>query len=71
MSLLCVISGHVDFSLGATATFMPPSSYELDVIGSADVCGSIGECPFCVDGCKGITIKGIVKDGGIDYAIDY
>ena len=71
ISLLCVLSGHLDFSLGASATYVYPTGYELDVTGSANVCGKIGICPVCEEGCKGITIRGVVKDGGIDYFIDY
>jgi hypothetical protein len=71
LELACVISGHVDLALGASASFSPPSSYEIDVQGDARLCGKLGACPFCIEGCKGITIKGVVKDGGIDYFIDF
>jgi hypothetical protein len=70
LDLLCVLSGHVDVALGASATFTPPTDYELDVEGDANLCGKIGYCPFCVQGCKGITIKGSVTDGHINYHID-
>jgi hypothetical protein len=70
VSLLCVLSGHVDWTLAASAA-KTPSGYELDLIGSADLCGKIGYCPFCVEGCKTLTVKGVVKDGGIDYFLDY
>jgi hypothetical protein len=71
LELGCVISGSVDLALGASATFTPPTSYELDLEGDARLCGKLGACPICVEGCKGITIKGVVKDGGIDYFIDF
>jgi hypothetical protein len=70
LDLACVISGHVDFSLGASVSFTPPTDYEIDVVGDANVCGSLGYCPICIQGCKGITVKGAVKDGHIDYHID-
>ena len=70
LDLACVISGHVDYSLGASVSFTPPTDYEIDVVGDANLCGSLGYCPFCIQGCKGITVKGIVKDGHIDYHID-
>ena len=44
---------------------------QLTVGGSADVCGRVGICPVCEEGCKGVTIKGVINDGGIDYFIDY
>lgn len=70
LDLICVLSGHVDVALGASATFTPPSDYEIDLVGEANICGKIGYCPFCLEGCKGITIKGVVNDGHIDYHID-
>jgi len=66
VSLLCLVSGHVDW-----ATFIQISAGKFVLGASADVCGSIGPCPFCVSGCKGITVKGILTPGGIDYSIDY
>ena len=67
IALLCVLSGHLDF-----AQFLAlDTSGKLTVGGSANVCGSIGPCPFCVSGCKGVTIKGVVTTHGIDYFIDY
>lgn len=66
VSLLCVVSGHVDWSV-----FMQLMSGQLTLGASADVCGSVGECPFCVSGCKGITVTGTLTTGGIDYSIDY
>ena len=70
ISLLCALSGSVDFELGASAG-KTPTGYELDVTGSAQACGSLGYCPFCVSGCKRVTITGTVKTGGIDYHVDY
>ena len=67
ISLICVLSGHLDF-----AEFLAlDTSGKLTVGASANVCGSIGPCPFCVSGCKGVTIKGVVSTHGIDYFIDY
>ena len=66
VSLLCLISGHVDW-----ATFIQITSGQLTLGASANVCGSIGPCPFCIEGCKGITVTGILTTGGIDYSIDY
>lgn len=66
VSLLCVVSGHVDWSV-----FMQLMYGQLTLGANADVCGSIGDCPFCVSGCKGITVTGILTTGGIDYSIDY
>src|ERR1019366_2767438 len=66
VSLLCLVSGHVDW-----ATFIQITSGQLTLGASADVCGSIGPCPFCVQGCKGITVKGVLTTGGIDYSLDY
>jgi len=71
LRLACLIEGSADVTLGAAASFTPPSSYEVDLTGAAQVCGKLGACPFCVSGCKGITIRGSVKNGGVDYSIDY
>jgi len=73
LELGCVISGSVDLALGASATLTPPPDphYELDLEGDAKLCGKLGACPICVEGCKSITIKGVVKDGGVDYSIDF
>lgn len=67
ISLLCLLSGHADW-----AEFLAlDTSGQLTVGGSANVCGSVGPCPFCVSGCKGVTVKGIVSTHGIDYHVDY
>jgi hypothetical protein len=66
VSLLCLVSGHVDW-----ATFIQLTAGQLTLGASAEVCGSIGPCPFCIEGCKGITVKGVLTTGGIDYFIDY
>ena len=77
VSLLCLISGHMDWasfsSLKEKVTFPPsiPPVFELVMGGSANVCGKVGVCPFCVRACKGITITGVVNNGGIDYFLDY
>ncbi len=67
ISLLCVLSGHLDF-----AEFLAiDTSGAITVGGSADACGSLGPCPFCVSGCKSVTIKGVVSTHGVDYFVDY
>jgi hypothetical protein len=75
VSLLCLISGHVDWSsfssLQHTGSITDPYGYTLTLGGSANLCGKIGACPFCLEGCKGITIKGTVNTGGVDYYVDY
>jgi hypothetical protein len=69
-SLLCIISAHVDVALG-TSISSGPSGLELMLTGEANVCGKIGYCPFCVEGCIGATLSGVVNDGGIDYSFDF
>ena len=66
-SLLCVLSGHADWSEFISLS----GTGQLTVGGSANVCGSIGPCPFCLSGCKGVAVKGVLTTGGIDYFIDY
>jgi hypothetical protein len=67
IDLLCVLSAHVDWAV----FIVIDTSGQLTVGGSANVCGKIGICPVCVKGCKGVTVKGVVNDGGIDYFIDW
>jgi len=71
-SLLCLISGSVTVTLSeiAQGVLLPPS-LKLTVAGDADLCGSIGPCPFCISGCKNIYISGSVGTGGCDYHVDY
>jgi len=75
VSLLCLISGRMDWaSFSSLKETLPPSIppvFELVMGGSANVCGKVGVCPFCVRACKGITITGVVNNGGIDYFLDY
>jgi len=66
VSLLCVVSGHVDWSV-----FMQLMYGQLTLGANANVCGSIGDCPFCLSACRGITVTGTLTTGGIDYSIDY
>jgi hypothetical protein len=67
LSLLCVLSGELDF-----AQFLAlDTSGAITVGGSAQACGSLGPCPFCVSGCKSVTIKGVVSTHGVDYFVDY
>jgi hypothetical protein len=70
LSLLCLLSGSATFTMFGNLTHSA-SGYELDIGGSAQICGSIGPCPFCISGCKGITVTGVVNSGGIDYHVDY
>jgi hypothetical protein len=70
LSLLCLLSGSATFTMFGNLTHSA-SGFELDLGGSAQICGSIGPCPFCISGCKGITVTGVVNSGGIDYHVDY
>jgi hypothetical protein len=67
IKLLYVLEGSADWAVFVVLD----TSGQLTVGGSADVCGRLGICPFCVKGCKGVTIKGVINDNGIDYFIDY
>ncbi len=64
--LLCVLGGSVNWTLFASI-----SGQELVLGGGAEVCGKIGICPFCAEGCAGFTVKGVLNDGGVDYFLDY
>ena len=44
--------------------------YALILGGEANVCGELGYCPFCIEGCAGVSIRGEVRDGKIDYHLD-
>jgi hypothetical protein len=70
VEVICLISGHVDFALSSSLS-SGPGGLELKLGGEADACGEIGYCPFCVEGCVGITVTGTVNDGGVDYAVDF
>jgi hypothetical protein len=70
ISLLCVLSGSVGYGIGGQVT-KDADGFHLEIVGSGDACGSLGPCPFCVQGCKTITIKGVLKTSGIDYYLDY
>jgi len=70
VSLLCLISASASLTMFSTATHSP-SGYDLELGGTAQVCGSIGPCPFCISGCKDITVTGDVHTGGISYHLDY
>jgi hypothetical protein len=69
LSLICLISGHADLALFASAE-VGSAGYEFVIGGEANLCGSLGPCPFCISGCVGVTVKGTVSNGGIDYSID-
>jgi hypothetical protein len=72
-SLLCLISGSASLTMSeiAQCSDFPTSGYSLTLAGDAQVCGSIGPCPFCISGCKNISVVGTVKKGGIDYSVNY
>ena len=64
---LFALGGHADW-----AEFMALNSAgQLTVGGKAKVCGSAGPCPLCVKACKGVTITGVLNEGGVDYFLDY
>ncbi len=67
VKLLYVLEG----SAGWTVFVVLDTANQLTVGGSAQVCGRIGVCPFCVEGCKEVKVTGVIKDNGIDYFIDY
>jgi hypothetical protein len=69
-SLLCVLSASASLTMFGTATHNA-SGFNLEIGGEAQICGSIGPCPFCISGCKGISITGTVHFGGISYNVDY
>ena len=69
LSLLCLIEGHADLTMFASAAF-GPDGYVLILGGEANVCGELGYCPFCIEGCAGVAIRGEVRDGEIDYYLD-
>ena len=70
LSLLCLLSGEASLTMFGSLSHSA-SGYELDIGGNAQICGSIGPCPFCISGCAGITVTGVVNPGGIAYHIDY
>jgi len=67
--VICLISASVELVLFSRLT-VTPSGTDLTLGGSGELCGKIGFCPFCIEGCVGITIMGTVGDGGIDYSVD-
>jgi hypothetical protein len=66
LSLLCLLSGGADLEMFGTL-----QSGSLTLGGSAQICGSIGPCPFCVSGCKGISVQSTVTSGGFTYHVSY
>ena len=69
LRLLCLIEGHADLTMFASAEF-GSEGYVLILGGEANVCGELGYCPFCIEGCAGVSIRGEVRDGKIDYHLD-
>jgi len=99
-SVLCLLSGHVDFTLAGSvhgslpdANITSPlsvisslwaggASASVRLTASADLCGSIGVCPICKDGCFGLRLSGTVTETlsgnpprpsipRISYTLDY
>jgi hypothetical protein len=68
--LICLISGHLAMA-NFTSLELGPSGFQYVLGGSAELCIEIGSCPFCIDACAEVTIKGIVNDGGVDYSVDF
>jgi hypothetical protein len=67
VKLLCTLGGHADW-----ASFVQlDEAKKLTVGGSAKACGTLGICPFCLEGCKEVVIKGVLTGGGVDYFVDY
>ena len=74
LSLLCLISGNADLTVFggiSTPNALDIGGYDLSFGGSAQICGHLGPCPFCVSGCKGIELTGSLSAGGIKYNISY
>jgi hypothetical protein len=69
-SLLCILSASASLTMFSTITHSP-SGFALELGGEAQICGSIGPCPFCISGCMGVTVTGEVDSGGINYHVDY
>ncbi len=69
-SLLCLVSGSFSQSLSGQVT-QDASGYHLELTGSGDACAEVGIDPFSVKKCETITIKGILKESGVDYQLDY
>ncbi len=68
--VICLISGHLEMASFASLQ-LGPDGFEMILGGSAELCAEIGSCPFCLEACVGVTIKGIVNDGGVDYSVDF
>jgi hypothetical protein len=69
-SLLCLVSGSVSMSLGGQVT-KDADGFHLELTGSGDACAEVGIDPFSVKKCETLTVKGILKEGGCDYQLDY
>jgi len=75
--LLCVLHGSADLSeFGSVHSDINPSSKlfvdaSLTIGASADVCGTLGKCPFCLDGCLGVRVTVTAGTGGVAYHLDY
>jgi hypothetical protein len=69
-SLLCILSASAELTMYSSVVHSA-SGLNLELGGEANICGSIGPCPFCISGCKGVTVTGEVGQGGISYHVDY
>jgi hypothetical protein len=67
-SLFCALNGHADWA-GLFA--LDSATHALTVGGEANVCGSIGPCPVCFSGCKGVTVVGTASPQGLHYAVHW
>jgi hypothetical protein len=66
IELLCLARVHADWELFAALD----TADQLVFGGSANACVKVGICPLCAHTCGKVTIKGVFKDGGIDYFVD-
>ena len=66
IELICLLSGELKFT-----AFIRVNAAELLIGAEAELCVELGSCPFCIGVCVGVTIKGVVNDGGIDYSVDF
>ena len=70
VELICLLSAHVSLALFSSIA-VTPAGLEVVLGGEAEACVEIGYCPFCIEACIDVTIKGIVNDGGVDYSVEF
>ncbi len=70
-SVLCMISASASLTMYDDYTFDldNPTVFSVTMGGVAQVCGSIGPCPFCIHGCKGLDISATLGTGGVSYSL--